>query len=86
MVGIGIVLATMGYGVFYYGGKLWQGDPQSLAYAFGFTSTNAAAVTADANAAKGRGVNGTATKVAESGLGVILLGPLGGLLPWKPHL
>jgi hypothetical protein len=43
MIGLGIVLATAGYGLVVYGARLWSGDPESLAYLFGFSSTNSAA-------------------------------------------
>jgi hypothetical protein len=53
MVGIGVIGGTLGYGVFYYGAKLWTRQPQSLAYAFGFSKVNTAAATAAKNAAAG---------------------------------
>jgi hypothetical protein len=43
MIGIGIVTGTVGYGLIVYGARLWAGNPQSLAYLFGFSATNSAA-------------------------------------------
>lgn len=40
MIALAVLLGTAGYGLVYYGAKLWAGDPETLAYAFGFAKTN----------------------------------------------
>jgi hypothetical protein len=82
VIGIGIGIGTLGYGLVFYGAQLWKGTPQSMAYAFGFSQTNSALPTAQANAAKGEGSGGklTAGGVIAGGIGTVLLGPLGGLI------
>lgn len=42
MLPIGIVVATFGYTLTFYGVKLWSGAPVTLAYALGFAKTNTA--------------------------------------------
>jgi hypothetical protein len=73
MVAIGVIGGTLGYGVFYYGAKLWTGQPQSLAYAFGFAKVNTAAATAAASAEAGRTSSPSVSPWT-------LLSPLGSLL------
>jgi hypothetical protein len=57
MIGIGIVTGTIGYGLVVYGARLWGGDPQSLAYLFGFSSTNSAAKPGTAKPTQAQAIN-----------------------------
>lgn len=48
MVAIAVLLGTAGYGLIYYGTRLWVKEPETLAYAFGFTAVNTAGKPASA--------------------------------------
>lgn len=49
MIALAVLAGTAGYGLIYYGSRLWVGAPETLAYAFGFAKTNTAGTPASAS-------------------------------------